>query len=152
MLPRPLPCPPLLAAPPDIICNANQYRIGSRPGTCHTCSNIGCQTGAFRRGACGGATNGYACNTCANAQCAATEYRSGSCSGTHNGYACNTCANLQCGANQYRHGSCSLTSNGYSCRTCTNMVCGTLELFNTKLSVPTFMFVGVRPSTLVHEE
>ena len=45
----------------NVACAANQYRKGSSPGECYTCSNIVCPAGMARTGRCGGPENGWVC-------------------------------------------------------------------------------------------
>ena len=46
---------------PNIRCGANQFRKGSGPGECFTCSNIVCDPGQTQEGQCGGSEDGWTC-------------------------------------------------------------------------------------------
>ena len=50
-----------IAGVPNVQCGVNQYRNGSAPGKCYTCSNIVCPNGQPHTGICGGTTDGWVC-------------------------------------------------------------------------------------------
>ena len=63
ILPTTKPTPTTNSIPDvrNVQCGVNQYRKGSAPGECYTCSNVVCPNGQQRTGDCGGATDGWAC-------------------------------------------------------------------------------------------
>ena len=72
----------------DIVCVVNQYRVGSSPGVCKTCSSAFCTSGSYRSGSCSGTDNGFTCNACPSIACGSDEFFTGSCYGTTNNVKC----------------------------------------------------------------